>query len=250
MLLSVVFLGFGFIAIVQGQELPPKQEVCLDPEYGTISFTIPCQSPLESQGLYRTQYNGVCVVLNPDGSGKYALTLPEATSDPKYPGLRVNKNGDTCEQISDSKEVGPFFRFVPQPPVGTPPNPGGNPKPTPTPTPGTKPTPQAPCGDEKGFHMVGPLCVPNSPFNHGLAGDPSSQTAAGLAARIIKILLYFAGIVAVIMCIIGGYQIMTAAGNAVQATNGRKTLTNAIIGLIIVILSYVLVQTVISFVTK
>ncbi len=52
------------------------------------------------------------------------------------------------------------------------------------------------------------------------------------------------------MAIIGGYQIMTAAGNETRAKDGRKTLTNALIGLAIVLLSYVIIQAVISFVTK
>jgi hypothetical protein len=103
-------------------------------------------------------------------------------------------------------------------------------------------------GCETGFHKVGVLCIPNSPVgnNDSIIGE---TTVGGLAARIVRILLYFAGIVAVIMAIVGGYQIMTAGGNATQATNGRKTLTNAIIGLVIVILSFIIIQAVISFVT-
>ena len=93
------------------------------------------------------------------------------------------------------------------------------------------------------------MCVPNNPFSDSsIAGG--NQTAASLAVRIIKILLYFAAIVAVIMIIIGGYYVMTAAGNETQAANGRKTLTNAIIGLVIVILAYVIVQAVVTFITK
>lgn len=112
---------------------------------------------------------------------------------------------------------------------------------------GTVPTPPRD-GCEAEFHKVGPLCVPNSPFNNG-GSITSERTVGGLAARIIKLLLYFAGIIAVVMIIIGGYQVMTAAGNAAQAANGKKTLINALIGLVIIILSYVIVQAVISFVT-
>jgi hypothetical protein len=112
-----------------------------------------------------------------------------------------------------------------------------------------KPPKQIQGNCEEGFHKVGPLCVPNSPFEDPNA-PVNSPDAGGLAVKLIRILLYFAGIVAVIMAIIGGYQIMTAAGNATQAANGRKTLTNAIIGLIIVILSYFIIQAVVSFVTK
>lgn len=110
----------------------------------------------------------------------------------------------------------------------------------------TPPSVQGTC--DKDFHVVGPLCVPNSGFKpDSLVGN---ATAPGIAIKIIKFMLYFAGIVAVIMAIIGGYQIMTAGGNPTQALNGRKTLTNAIIGLIIVVLSYIIVSAVINFVTK
>ncbi len=102
---------------------------------------------------------------------------------------------------------------------------------------------------ETGFHKVGPLCVPDSPFTNKDA-LVNSADAPGLAVRIIRVLLYFAGIVAVIMSIIGGYRIMTAQGNEAQATSGRKTLTNAIIGLVIVILSYIIIQAVVNFITK
>lgn len=104
-------------------------------------------------------------------------------------------------------------------------------------------------GCDSGFHKVGPLCVPDSPFNNGNSLTKET-TFGGVATRVIQILLYFAAIVAVIMAIVGGYQVMTAAGNETQAVNGRKTLINAIIGLVIVILSYMIIQAVISFVTK
>ena len=54
----------------------------------------------------------------------------------------------------------------------------------------------------------------------------------------------------VIMIIIGGYYVMTAQGNDAQATTGKKTLINALIGLAITILAYLIVQVVINFITK
>jgi hypothetical protein len=113
----------------------------------------------------------------------------------------------------------------------------------------TPPAPQVQGNCETGFHKAGPLCLPNSPFDdNSIAGG--NTTIAQLVVRIIRILLYFAGIVAIIMIIVGGYQVMTAAGDTAQATNGRKTLTNAIIGLAIVLLAYIIVQAVTSFLTK
>jgi hypothetical protein len=110
----------------------------------------------------------------------------------------------------------------------------------------TPPVIQGNC--DSGFHKSGPLCIPNSEIGSNKS-FLKVNSFGELAALIVKILLYFAGIVAVIMAIIGGYQVMTAAGNEAQATNGRKTLINAIIGLVIVILSYVIISAVINFVT-
>ena len=61
-----------------------------------------------------------------------------------------------------------------------------------------------------------------------------------------NILLPVVGIIAVLFIIIGGFQLITARGNEEQAEAGKKTLTNAIIGLSIVILSYVIVVVVIN----
>lgn len=180
--------------------------------------------------------------------------------------LDVNGNpvvvGDKCVLASNKL---PYANYVPFPnTVINPPKDPGTGTGTATGT-GTKPTNtgggtgtgtggsssnQTPCDPpEAGFHKAGPLCVPNNPFSDSsIAGG--NQTAASLAVRIIKILLYFAAIVAVIMIIIGGYYVMTAAGNETQAATGRKTLTNAIIGLVIVILAYVIVQAVVTFITK
>ncbi len=115
----------------------------------------------------------------------------------------------------------------------------------PTTKPQTTTTSQAKGDCETGFHKAGPLCVPNSPFGANSIVNPSSIPE--LAGKIIRVLLYFAGIIAVIMIIVGGYLYMTAAGNESQATSGRKTLIDAIIGLVIVLLAYVIVQTLLNY---
>jgi len=73
-----------------------------------------------------------------------------------------------------------------------------------------------------------------SPSNINNAGD--------LITFIIEILLYIAGGIAVVFVIIGGYQYLTSGGNEEQAEKGRKTVTNAIIGVVIVVLSWVVIN--------
>ncbi len=51
-------------------------------------------------------------------------------------------------------------------------------------------------------------------------------------------LLVFAGIVALILIIISGFKFVTSGGDPKQAEGARKTLTYAIIGLILILLSF------------
>jgi len=67
-----------------------------------------------------------------------------------------------------------------------------------------------------------------------------------LLFAIQKILLPLVGLVSVAFIIIGGFQYITSGGNEEQAEAGKKTLTNAIIGLVVVILSYIIVVVIIN----
>ncbi len=82
-------------------------------------------------------------------------------------------------------------------------------------------------------------------FSSPLTG---ATTASQFAIQIINIMLMFAGIVAVFFIIIGGYRYLTAGGNAESAEAGQKTLTNAIIGVVIIILSYVIINVIVNLV--
>lgn len=94
------------------------------------------------------------------------------------------------------------------------------------------------CGE---LEQQGPLCFPKNPFANSANSLVGQTTATGLIAAVIRILLYFAGIIAVLFLIIGGYFYLTSRGNEEQATKGRQTLVYALLGLAIVILSYVIV---------
>src|SRR4051812_16563503 len=66
------------------------------------------------------------------------------------------------------------------------------------------------------------------------------RTAGDIIIRIINFLLLFAALIAILMIVIGGYKYITSAGNAESAKSGRATVVNAIIGLAIIILSFVI----------
>ncbi len=67
------------------------------------------------------------------------------------------------------------------------------------------------------------------------------NTFGGLLAYLINLAIGIVGLVSIVFIIYGGFQYITSAGNEEQAESGKKTLTNAIIGLVIVILSYTIV---------
>jgi len=73
-----------------------------------------------------------------------------------------------------------------------------------------------------------------------------ANTFGGILAFLIEIGLGLVGILSMAFIIFGGIQYITSRGDEEQATAGRKTLTNAIIGLVIVIFSWVIVATVIN----
>lgn len=78
----------------------------------------------------------------------------------------------------------------------------------------------------------------------GNSGLVRSQSLSELIVYVIRIMLLFAGLVAVLFVIIGGYFYITAQGDTEQAEKGKNTLVNAIIGIVVVILSYVIVNVV------
>jgi heme/copper-type cytochrome/quinol oxidase subunit 2 len=80
--------------------------------------------------------------------------------------------------------------------------------------------------------------TPN-PAGTGLPGDSNIQN---FIIRIINILLAIAGLVAVLFLIIGGFRYITAAGNEEASGSAKKIITNAIIGIVVIILSFVIVR--------
>ena len=92
--------------------------------------------------------------------------------------------------------------------------------------------------------IVSPLAVSAQfkdpdPTGKGVASDTDLPS---LLVRVINILLSIAGLVAVIFLIVGGFRYITAGGNEENAEAGKKTIINAIIGIVVIILSFVIVR--------
>lgn len=78
--------------------------------------------------------------------------------------------------------------------------------------------------------------------NAGGTGLPNNSTATGIIMQIINIALAVAGLIAVLFLLIGGFRYITSAGNEETAEQAKKIITNAIIGIVIIILSFVIVR--------
>lgn len=64
--------------------------------------------------------------------------------------------------------------------------------------------------------------------------------------NVINVLLYAVGIIAVIMIIIGGIRYVTSAGDAGQTKSARDTIIYAVAGLVVAIMSFAIVNLVLS----
>jgi threonine/homoserine/homoserine lactone efflux protein len=71
-----------------------------------------------------------------------------------------------------------------------------------------------------------------------------------LANSVIDLLLMVAGIIAVIYLIYSGFLYITAAGNADNAKKGQQGIINAIIGIVIIALAWVIANTVAGFTSQ
>lgn len=68
----------------------------------------------------------------------------------------------------------------------------------------------------------------------------------GVVLLIINFFLGFLGLLAVIMVIYGGFLYVTSAGNEENVNKAKKILLYAVVGIIVIILSFVLVRTILG----
>ncbi len=77
-----------------------------------------------------------------------------------------------------------------------------------------------------------------------------STDARSLAINIIQYALGFLGLVAVAMIIMGGFMWMTSSGNEQRVTKGKEIIKWAVVGLMVVLLSWAIVVFVYSGITS
>lgn len=89
-------------------------------------------------------------------------------------------------------------------------------------------------------------------FVNNCPSDTGVRCSEGSVASIFRLIinwaLAIAFIAAVVMLIYGGFLYITSAGNADNAKKGQTTIVNSLIGIVIIVLSYIIVQIVYRFV--
>ncbi|OYX42853.1 hypothetical protein B7Y94_02840 [Candidatus Saccharibacteria bacterium 32-49-12] len=76
----------------------------------------------------------------------------------------------------------------------------------------------------------------------GQQGSSPSLNVSQTVTAVVNWLLFFVGVLAVIMLIWGGIKYATSAGDASKVTAAKNTILYAIIGLVIAILAYAIVS--------
>jgi hypothetical protein len=102
------------------------------------------------------------------------------------------------------------------------------------------------------FSMFGEMVSAQGMINPGDNPSAVSQQTGGessfrqIVLNIVNFILYFLGLIAVIMVIYGGITYVISAGNQESVEKAKKIIMYAVIGLIIVLISFALVNTILS----
>lgn len=96
--------------------------------------------------------------------------------------------------------------------------------------------------------VVMPIALPSASaqFKSGLdaarTGEMSTKPIGTTIGEVVNVFLYFVGAVAVIVVIWGGFQYITSSGDSQKATTAKNTIMYAVIGIVVVVMSYAIVN--------
>lgn len=89
-----------------------------------------------------------------------------------------------------------------------------------------------------------PIQNPAEDYFVTVGGDGSFE--AIFTFIIDKIMLPLVGVVSLFFIIVGGFRYITSAGDQEAAEHGKKLVTNSIIGLVVIVFSYIIVKLVVQ----
>ena len=78
----------------------------------------------------------------------------------------------------------------------------------------------------------------------------SSQSLTDTIGKIIKLVLGFLGLIALILFIVGGFKWMTSGGNEESISEAKKLMSAAVVGLFIILIAYAATSFIISRLTE
>lgn len=101
--------------------------------------------------------------------------------------------------------------------------------------------------------MLAPPAMALNPFETACGGANSDTTICkgsndtllgsdGIVRKVINLLMTLAGVIAVIVIIIGGIRYTTSGGDAGNTKSAKNTILYAIIGLVVAIMSFAIVN--------
>ena len=108
------------------------------------------------------------------------------------------------------------------------------------------------------FGLVAPAILPNNnqvayadaktQIQSGLkaAGGDTKDTSGTLITKVINVMLFIIGVLSVIMIVYGGILYVISAGDSGRVSKAKNTIMYAIVGLIVALLAYAIVNFVIT----
>ncbi|MBI5620201.1 hypothetical protein HY949_00290 [Candidatus Gottesmanbacteria bacterium] len=86
------------------------------------------------------------------------------------------------------------------------------------------------------------LNIPGSSIEYPPGFDSNIISVGGIINKAIPFIFSFAGLALLLMLIMAGFDLLTSAGDAKKLEMGKQRLTQAIIGILLIIVAYWLVQ--------
>ena len=99
-----------------------------------------------------------------------------------------------------------------------------------------------PLSSASAYDPLGDACSGDSPpALCSSRGSESSSKVSSIIKTIVETLLYFVGILSVIMIIVSGVLYATSAGDSGRVAKAKNTLVYSIVGLVVAVLAYAIV---------
>ncbi len=96
----------------------------------------------------------------------------------------------------------------------------------------------------------GPFGFISQAFSDVEANSSGNAELPTLVNNVINIILFVAGVLAVVYLIYSGILYITAAGNPDAAKKGQQGIINAVIGIVIIVLAFFIARAVANYTTS